>query len=332
MQVENIEEDNSDVESAERSPVVVRSSKKSTPPPPLQPRQLTPPPPPPPREDTQCTCPDIKVGRVPTPDILEPRHHFDVTTPHEKWVLTSPVKVHQGAATKGPPTSPYHADCMPQSQAADRNATEPPHVTQMHPVRPKSSPAYYSPKVNKKDGSKRATGLRDPSPAVVTSYPHGTSTQQQQQPPPPSQSHARKNLLALSRAKNNLLGRNRPHRHATHFPHPAVTLSCQTCGSNLRPNQTTPGNIGRATGSRALGVEKPPKLARPSTVRDDSAVLKHRGDFTSADLPVRRSRDRLAPPSPHDVDNLSVTSLSNCSVASEVLARAKQRKENFWTS
>lgn len=151
----------------------------------------------------------------------------------------------------------------------------------------------------------------------------------------------------------------------TSMPRPsaAPSLSCHTCGVSLQPSippppSSAPPGDGRP---KAQTLYPAPLNARPASTLNQSKHIPtgavERGSRRSACSQRQSASSPTPPPSRAnvyapttyggrvsqlkpsfhrnlEVDELSLSSmsLSSCSVASEVLEKAKRRRDNFWTS
>ncbi len=315
-------------------------------------------------QDKPTTFP-LYEGRVPTPDLqdgvthLIPRHHLDLTTPADGGILTSPIKLPY------PPASPKYrkdmrsvAPIFPspkpktsemRSDAQGRGASSKP----IHPLVTQGQKAVSGATMPRpmEHVRYRTTASKDIRPAhpPLASSPHVANT---------SRSDAVRQLQFDTRARAQ--GSQTARTQASHME------SCVTCGSSLRPptSRPCPASLGRQpvrlrdepkddiqpsrrerrrvqteaapargrvtyTGPQGTSTAATPYrrgVSRPGYVAASSARLAH----TAPSLPSTRTDYGIPPPVRHDRD-IDELSLSSCSVASDLLRRAQDRRDYFWT-
>ena len=261
-------------------------------------------------------------GRIATPILQkEPsvppqRHHLDLTTPSDGGLLLSPLKLPY------PPTSPKYRKDM-RSTA---------------PIHPSPKPSRFE-----SVGTRLVLPKTDPVQSTThhLSKPMPT-TSKTTVPPcsqlprcPPGNSSSPK-LTTAGATRKLQFGHSGPS---------ALEQSCETCGAWLRSSsarlpQTHPSYAARqASRGKSAPTRVPshkpavhtsltqpyqslsgmlPKPVYNATTRPNHTYATHLAEFK------RPTRDI-------DECSLSSVSLSNCSVASDLLRRAQERRDHFWT-
>lgn len=260
-------------------------------------------------------------GRVPTPDLQDgvtrPRHHLDLTTPVVGGVLTSPVKLPY------PPTSPKYRKDMKSV-----------------------APIFPSPMPRTTELALRKSQLNSGSTQHQVSSSLSHSTHHTRWHPPRTSSpnvteDGAVRQLRFDTRKAHTQGNQTAGVRATHME------TCDTCGSRLRPPASRPGQtVGLSRNPRerlqplrqdwrhksgvtymppsTTQVAGPHRVYRPSYTTARLAHSAHTALSTQKEytpLPANTGRER-------DIDQLS---LSSCSDASDLLRRAQERRDYFWT-
>ena len=289
-------------------------------------------------------------GRVPTPLLHESptggalRHHLDLTTPSNGGLLSSPIKLPY------PPTSPKFRRDMRSSA----------------PIFPSHVPSGTQVEGTEEGGQQmgRAT-LR---PQLV---PTGLGRQQQRHrgmsatvPPkaapkiPMTQNPPRTGAFQRPHSDG---GRTRMHEKLYQaLEDTSHTKLCDTCGAKVRPSTVVNPPLHHTTHARREGQKDlrmhtvPAPKASHTVPRlkfgHTSHPIRQPDQYSHAQPRHSRSPPLRAPmhtthaPSgfkrpatmgqlDRDLDELSLSnlSLSSCSVASDVLKRAQNRRDNFWT-
>ena len=286
-------------------------------------------------------------GRVPTPLLHESptggalRHHLDRTTPSNGGLLSSPIKLPY------PPTSPKFRRDMRSSA----------------PIFPSHVPSGT--KVDETEEGGRQMGHATLRPQLVPTR----SGQQRQHHRGMSATVPPKAVPKIPMTQNaSRTGAfQRPHSEGgrTRMLHQALegtahTKLCDTCGAKVRPSTVVNPPLHHATHARREGQgdlrmhTMPAPKAGHTIPRLKFAHTSHpvrQPDQYSHSQP-RHSRSPLLHATMHtthapsgfkrpatmgqldrDLDELSLSnlSLSSCSVASDILKRAQNRRDNFWT-
>ena len=326
----------------------------------LHPRMEHPPSPQPAPVPTEL--PTTYKGRVPTPILQEEsderphyRHHLNRTTPSDGGLLVSPVKLPY--LSSSPKYRKDMRSCAPILPSPRQES---------HPLKQHlSSSEQQQPRPNQdpKIRSSKLSPLRPATSGVSKPTSHGGRTLLTYSPPPRGHSHS---VGSKSRSgafrKLTFDSRDPAHAHhkrdlqASHGRRQAASSfqSCETCGSMLKSSTLAAGSINpsAARGLQSKGKDhlKPPSVRAPLAATVASSQPAHGSSLRSrpsqhsvphtvgahsrsspklADF--RRPAALLGQPD-RDVDELSLSSLSlsSCSVASEVLRRAQNRRDNFW--
>ena len=286
-------------------------------------------------------------GRVPTPLLHESptggalRHHLDRTTPSNGGLLSSPIKLPY------PPTSPKFRRDMRSSA----------------PIFPSHVPSGT--KVEETEERGRQMGHATLRPQLVSTG----SGQQRQRHRGMSATVPPKAVPKIPMAQNaSRTGAfQRPHSDGgrTRMLHQALedtahTKLCHTCGAKVHPSTVVNPPLHHTTHARREGQgdlrthTMPAPKASHTVPRLKFAHTSHpvRQPDQYSHAQPRHSRSPLLHATTHtthalsgfkrpatvgqldrDFDELSLSnlSLSSCSVASDILKRAQNRRDNFWT-
>ncbi len=286
-------------------------------------------------------------GRVPTPDLQDritkstTRHHLDLTTPVDGGVLTSPVKL------PFPPTSPRYRKDM--RSIAPIFPSPKPKVSELALTKPDTQGGLKGP-MQRNPSAKR--GLLSHS---TRNARHGASTHDGIHPALPTSQPGRLRRTSPNVSHTSEGGAVRQLTFGSRRPHTCDRgllatdkELCDTCGSVLR--SLAPSRHPVHTRYDARGNLHPTKLHAKTTPLTIGGT--GRPHSTSAEMglpgkrrPAYRSTTRSTPndpllPHPHTLPlpsspgperDVDLHSLSSCSVASDLLRRAQERRDYFWT-
>ena len=285
-------------------------------------------------------------GRVPTPLLHDSptggalRHHLDRTTPSNGGLLSSPIKLPY------PPTSPKFRRDMRSSA----------------PIFPSHVP--NGTKVEGTEEGDRQMGRATLKPQMVLT---GSGQQRQRHRgmsatvPPKA---APKIPMSQNASKTGAFQRPHSDGGRTRMLHQALedtthTKLCDTCGAKVHPSTIVNPPLHHTTHARREGQKDLRMHTMPAPKASHTVP---RLKFAHTSHPVRQSDQYYSQPrhsrSPllhapthtthapsgfkrpatmgrldRDLDELSLSnlSLSSCSVASDILKRAQNRRDNFWT-
>lgn len=306
-QVHDMEEENSEIESIHHIPG-----------PPFQSKTL--------ESDT---------GRVQTPVIQKSssdyrRHHLYRTTPVAGGLFISPKKVPE-LILPYPPVSPKFRRDMKSSAL-------------INPAPKKTEEKY----VQVDEGSSSQTTDQDYMPPMVTSsvtqppviVPISSSPYHTRCAPvttSKSTSVRKLDFKARSQPKSaTSKTMPKPYSHRVEGVRPTSNSSCNICGSCLRPHSST-ANAGTTSSRLRSGLSSNLAGGGLSTLKNPQVSVASTLPYTSQQpAPSTNFMTRLPPQAEaraRDSDEISLASLSlsSCSIASDVLRKARERRDHFWS-
>ena len=322
-----------------------------------------------PLEQTPTEIP-VYEGRLPTPVLREKpstgnlhyRHHLNLTTPSEGGLLVSPVKLPY------PPSSPKYrrdmkscAPIFPSPKLLEQEDQPKQHSsTREQQSRPKQDPKIHSAELS---------SLRPATSGATKSASRGVQTLLTYSPPRGHSHSAGSKLRSGAFRKLTFDSKDPPrpphqqhqHRQALHGrkQDAASVQPCETCGAMFKSSTGSGKPPARSLASATLkGKDHSSTPARSDLLAATVASSQptHTGMPQAAASSLRSKQPQRSvrhttgvhgqspklanfkrpmavgrPDRDFDELSLSTLSLSSCSVASEVLRRAQNRRDNFWT-
>ncbi len=288
-------------------------------------------------------------GRVATPDIQRStsnyrRHHLDRTTPSAGGLITSPPK--------SPEPILHYTSTSPKFRRDMKSSAliiPAPKVTRNKSVQVRTEPIVHkttksncldrentAPPVSSTLYKPSSTVYKPPQVVPASSSPHHVRCA-------PASSSKPSSMRKLDFKTSKTTSKTLPNRysHRVEGFTCANSTDCNICGASLIPpssaitQKTTAlrSQSGLTSKSFSSGLSassyRPPQMSVPS----ESLTTKPR---PSAAIPSTNYMTRL-PLQPNiysrDADESSVVSLSlsSCSIASDVLRKAQERRDHFWT-
>ena len=253
------------------------------------------------------------------------RHHFDRTTPVKGSLLTSELE--------SPSSLPAHQSYAPPIYPSDsmmqfRSSNPPPNpVVSRQPKSSRSGAYSRRLPVSTRITIRPSTVQVEPVHRPVNQHTVPRLNIQQSTPSPQSSStpplhsqysHPQQRLPSSQAHQTRLPLSSRQQPHSQQRP-PHQTghgSECTTCGAKLR---------------RPYAVDTQPWLGSvPQTYISTSSH--HNSQYNPSQYTSAGTSRVVGQSRPVESDNVSVSSLSSCSVASQVLQRARDRRDRFWAA
>ena len=275
------------------------------------------------------TLPPQHTGRVPTPLLHDSpgsplRHHLDLTTPSNGGLLISQVKLPY------PPSSPkFRRDMRSSAPIFPSQELTASRTGETEEGGRQGRSATLRPPVTSA-GTMRQKAMSGTVPARVPQKVTSSATQST----PKTGAHSGKTKM-----------RGKLHQSSEATTHDE---SCETCGAKLRPpshstRYTSAGqkdqqhSHARTVPPARVGhtvTRQPPHRSYPSEyyARTLPQHSRHPPLYATTQNSHALKRPTTAGQLDRDIDamSLSTLSLSSCSVASDMLKRARNRRDNFW--
>lgn len=267
-------------------------------------------------------------GRVPTPLLRDSpgaptRHHLDLTTPSSGGLLISPIKLPY------PPSSPKFRRDMRSSA----------------PIFPSPELITSTTGETEEGGQQGRTAVLRPPVTTGTRRQKTVSATIPMRVPTSSTTRNPPKTGAFQKVRFDS-GKTKMHKKLRQSSETTTHAeSCETCGAKLRP--PLHGTRYTSTGQKDLHArtlpaghtfsrQPPHSLYHVQSPEYYAHTLPHQSRKPSLHATSHTQSDLKRPPSTGQLDrdidamSLSTLSLSSCSLASDMLKRARNRRDTFW--